>query len=52
MAKLFKNSKNCLSHSRKNVQQKIRVKPGPASAVEELRTTEREDPGSTSDEGS
>jgi hypothetical protein len=26
--------------------------PGPASAVEELRTTEREDPGSTPDEGS
>jgi hypothetical protein len=26
--------------------------PGPASTVEELRTTEREDPGSTPDEGS
>jgi hypothetical protein len=28
------------------------ILPGPASAVEELRTTEREDPGSTPDEGS
>jgi hypothetical protein len=27
-------------------------KAGPASSVEELRTTEREDPGSTPDEGS
>jgi hypothetical protein len=26
--------------------------PGPASAVEEHRTTEQEDPGSTPDEGS
>jgi hypothetical protein len=27
-------------------------KPGPASAVEKLRTTEPEDPGSTPNEGS
>jgi hypothetical protein len=30
----------------------VYIQPGPASAVEELRTTEREDPGSTPDEGS
>jgi hypothetical protein len=30
----------------------IILKPGPASTVQELRTTEREDPGSTPDEGS
>jgi hypothetical protein len=28
------------------------VLPGPASTVEELRTTEREDPGTTPDKGS
>jgi hypothetical protein len=28
------------------------MEPGPASAVEELRTTEQKDPGSTPDEGS
>jgi hypothetical protein len=31
---------------------KTQDQPGPASAVEERRTTKREDPGSTPDEGS
>jgi hypothetical protein len=38
---------------RKKFESKISFrKPEPASAVEELRTTEREDPGFSPDEGS
>jgi hypothetical protein len=39
---------NILFHN----QTKHEELPGPASPVEELRTTEREDPGCTPDEGS
>jgi hypothetical protein len=34
------------------LENKLGKVQGPASAVKELRTTEREDPGSTPDEGS
>jgi hypothetical protein len=34
-----------------NLNEYLKEEPGPASAVEELQTMEREDPGSTPDKG-
>jgi hypothetical protein len=43
---------NAFKSHNKNMCQYNKIMPGPASAVEELRTTEWEDPGSTPDKGS